>query len=163
MSLSLDHVGGPDAELPKVTDEPCCMGAAVYGHQRCTCWREVYDQEQQPPIEGGERVVRDRCCGDCAFRMDSPERSGDTRYKHSSEDGVADLVHGRGTFMCHVGMRKIVALRHEVTGDEIPMQIDAYAPLIIDGVAYKADGTRAEVCAGQIAMRKGLNAGGGDG
>lgn len=138
--------------------EPCCMGSAVYGPGRCTCWRPVYDAEQQTP-QPGRALARAKCCGDCAFRMGSPERIGDSRMAHSSPGDLDDLVAGRGTFACHVGMRRVVAWTHP-SGVRIDAEPGCYEPPVVDGVAYRADGSPADVCAGLTAMRA-ARAGGG--
>ena len=132
-------------------DLPCCMGVAVYGPGRCTCWRPIYDQEQQT-ARPGPMPKRTKCCGDCAFRMGSPERSGDARMAHSDPDDLQEVVTGRSVFACHVGMRRVVAWQHP-SGARIDATSGDYDPLIIDGIAYQADGSPAFACAGQRAMR----------
>ncbi len=142
-----------DPTLPDAGQGQCCMGAAAMGPGRCTCWRPVHDLEQQPPRPGGPRT-RTECCGDCAFRPDSPERQGDQRYQHSDEGELSDLVRSEHSFVCHDGMRRKLALVHEPTGVRLPIDVDAYDPPVIDGVAYKADGSPADLCAGLAAQRK---------
>lgn len=149
LHTSRDH-GFPDVGNG---DAPCCMGSAVYGPGRCTCWAPVYDLEQQEP-RPGQMQPRTKCCGDCAFRMGSPERSGDSRMAHSSPGELEQLVGGSGTFACHVGMRRVIAWRHP-SGAQIEAESGCYAPPILAGVAYRADGRPADVCAGLTAMRAG--------
>lgn len=128
-------------------DAPCCMGAAVYGPGRCTCWVPVYDQEQQQP-KPGPMVPRTKCCHDCAFRMGSPERRDDPKTARDLDD----VVGGRSTFACHVGMRRAVAYVHP-SGARVDAGPGDYRPLVVDGVAFRADGSPASACAGQRAMR----------
>lgn len=122
---------------------PCCMGSAMYGPERCTCWVPEYDAPQAKPQEGPS-PVRKRMCADCAFRPDSPERNGDERYAHSDEDGLVDVV--AGTFACHQGMRRLVRFRHP-NGHVQELDVDAYAPPIV-AAPTMADGRPAELCAG---------------
>lgn len=161
MSLTL-HGAGPD--FPEVGDGTCCMGAAVYGPNRCTCWVPVFDLEQADIDQDAVRAlaagvapnIRERMCPDCAYRPNSPEKSGDGTYV-----GDADTLEGlalRGErFWCHQGVRKPVAWRHP-SGAEIPGHDGGYEPPIINNVPYRADGTPAELCAGWDARRRALAA-----
>lgn len=141
--------------LEAITGGWCCMGAAEYGFDRCTCWEPVYDLEQsttpRPDIEPGP-ATRSEMCVDCAFRPDSPERSGDERYDHADGD-LSDLTH----FWCHQGIRKPIAWRHPA-GITVTCDVDAYDPpvRIIDGepVPLKADSTPADRCAGFAAYAR---------
>lgn len=146
----------PDLDLPD-TGELCCYGVAVYGPSRCTCWEAIHDLEQQQPKLELQPAERTTMCADCAFRPDSPESNAQPNYQHSGE-GEPDLGLCRG-FVCHQGMRRIVARRHP-SGVEIPTKTDGcYDPPIVDGVAFRADGTPADVCAGWLAFRcKGVSA-----
>lgn len=138
------HVAYDDPTLADQPDTGCCYGSAIYGPGRCTCWEPVHDAEQQDPVPA-EPTTRDRMCDDCAFRADSPERTGDDRYEHAGDtDSLLD--EGR-TFWCHQGMRRKIARRHP-DGREIPVDVDAYHPAIVGGVAFKADGSPADRCAG---------------
>lgn len=128
----------------------CCYGAAIFGPGRCTCWEPVYDIDQEEPHEG-PLGLRDRMCHDCAFRQDSPERSGDGRYAHSGE--VDGLARGGGLFVCHQGMRRKVAIVHP-SGARVEIGIDAYAPGGADIHPCKSDGSPADVCAGYWAARR---------
>lgn len=116
-------------------------------------WEPVYDLPQARPQPAGHPVgVQDRMCGDCAFRPDSPEKSGDEKYAGSS--GELDEWVGNGhPFWCHQGMRRPVAFRNRESGLEIPASPDSYDPPIIDAVPYKADGTPADLCFGWTARR----------
>lgn len=136
--------------------QTCCIGAAVYGPDRCTCWRPIYDlADQADPRTDLQAEQRAQMCGDCAYRPDSPERQGDPRAAHSAE-GELDTVAMRHRFSCHQGMRRIIAWRHDKLGITIDADLDAYDPPIIDGVAYQADGTPGLLCAGWAARRRQL-------
>jgi hypothetical protein len=138
-------------DLPETGDVPCCYGVAVYGARRCTCWVEEYSVEQSPP-QDGPAAVRATMCDDCAFRCTSPERLGDERYEHSEEGEALGLAYQETPFVCHQGMRKLVRLRHP-SGAVVEVGVDAYDPPTGPGVAWKADGTPADVCAGYAAAR----------
>ena len=45
-------------DLPDAGEGGCCMGAAVYGPNRCTWWEPFYDLEQGP-LKPGEMGMRD--------------------------------------------------------------------------------------------------------
>lgn len=122
----------------------CCLGAVEGGPGSCTCWEPEYDLDQAP-IRPGQPTARTKMCDDCAFRPDSPERTGDDRYTHVGED-LAALPN----FHCHQGLRRPVRWRHPL-GIVIEADTDGYAPPIRDGVPYKADGTPADMCAGWAA------------
>jgi hypothetical protein len=135
----------------------CCIGAAVYGIGRCTCWEPVFDLAQQPLLNGGaapapeDIAVRAKCCADCAYRNDSAER-GDL-------DGTAELLdvaHSeRREFWCHQGVARVVALRHP-DGRELPAGEGDYRPPVGPAerpIVWKADGTPGERCAGWAAHR----------
>lgn len=127
-------------------ESPCCMGSATRGPGGCTCWEREYDQPQQPARSGPMRI-RDRMCADCAFRPDSPERRGDERYDNSDEDGLERVV--SGAFVCHVGLRRLVRMRHP-SGHVVEAMPGAYEPPF---PVRKADGSPAELCAGWAAAR----------
>lgn len=141
-----------DHNLPDAGEGMCCYGSAVYGAGGCTCWDPVHDVEQQPPRLDLAPADRSTMCGDCAFRPDSPERSGDARYQHSGEGDLDDLVYSRDGFACHVGMRRVVALVHP-SGARVEKGGHDYDPPVVRGVAFKADGSPAERCAGLRAAR----------
>lgn len=144
--VSID--AGPDDRDDFEDDEvPCCMASAMRGPRACTCWREVHDLEQAEAVPG-EPCARAKCCADCAYLPGSPER----------EDGygpdLAELaLDARGRFACHQGMRRVVAFRHP-DGREIEAGPGDYAPTVVGNVAYKADGTPADLCAGWAAHRR---------
>ena len=142
----------------------CCTGAAVYGPSRCTCWEPVYDLDQTEPDETAVRLLaggiepstRRQMCHDCAYRPDSPERSGDDTYQ-GDEDFLADLAVTGDRFWCHQGTRRPVKWVHP-SGAEHPGHPGGYAPPIVNSVPYKADGTPSELCAGWAARRRALEA-----
>lgn len=139
------HVSSVSELLAGQPNRGCCIGDAVYGSGRCTCWESVYDAEQADPIESVLKV-RSEMCADCAFRPDSPERSGDVRYRNS--DGLSDLLESGRTFACHQGMRRRVALVHP-DGSRISLEhLGSYAPAVSEGWAFRADGSPADICAG---------------
>lgn len=142
-------------ELPDAGQGACCMGAAVYGPNGCTCWVRVHDLDQAPPDTSIAPTSRPTMCGDCAFRPDSPERTGAENAAHDADD-LDILVQGDAQFWCHQGMRLVTAQRHpsgavkeQPAGERL-----AYDPPIVDGVPYKADGTPGDLCAGQAAHRR---------
>lgn len=139
----------PAIELPD-TGGGCCFGEVNGGPQHCTCWEPVYDLEQQEP-QTGPMGLRDRMCGDCAYRKDSPERRGEDGYKGDA-DSLEEMVRAGEPFACHQGIRKPVKYRHP-SGAEIAGHPAAYDPPVVEGVPYKADGTPADLCAGWAARR----------
>jgi hypothetical protein len=143
-------------DLPDAGEGACCIGAAVLGPDRCTCWEPVYDLDQQPPRTELRDDVRDSMCADCAYRPDSPERTGDPQAAGDWES-LQVLAAGGNPFWCHAGMRRPVAFRHP-SGVEIGGSDLDYAPPIVNGVPYRADGTPGDVCAGWEAMHRGLEA-----
>ena len=134
----------------------CCMGSAVYGPDRCTCWEEVLDTTtpQAPPQRDVATPTRSGMCGDCAFRPGSPERGGDENAAYDADD-LADVVTS-AAFYCHDGMARVDHLRHEGTGITVrlPGQNLAYRPLRADGRLYRRDGAPAALCAGWAAHRR---------
>jgi hypothetical protein len=143
----------PPAERGITEYGTCCMGAAMFGRNRCTCWEPIYDLEQQPLADGGappaEIPTRAKCCHDCAYRNGSPEREdGDT-------DWLLEIAAsgGQREFWCHQGMRRVVAFQHP-DGRILPAGEGDYRPPVGPEhrpVAWKADGTIAERCAGWAA------------
>lgn len=142
----------------------CCIGATVYGPERCTCWVPVYDLEQAEPVVG-PAGFRDEMCADCAYRPRSPERRGDPDHL-GTEEGLMALAAAGEPFFCHQGIRRAVRWEHrpeeatavqcaevlEAAGDlrvgSVPGKPQQYLPPIIEGVPYRADGTPAQLCAG---------------
>jgi len=143
----------PALELPDAGEGACCIGAAVYGPDRCTCWTEEHDLEQQPPQADLLPLppVPVRMCADCAFRPNSPERTGVAGYQGDA-DSLDALVASGEPFWCHQGMRKVARLRHP-SGAVIDGHPAAYDPPIVGSVPYKADGTPGNVCAGWLLRR----------
>lgn len=158
MTVCTDH----DKDFPDAGNGTCCIGAAVYGPHRCTCWEPVFDLEQAPVDKtavqwlgaGVTPVTRTRMCGDCAYRPNSPEKSGDETYAGDPDflEGIA--VNGE-RFWCHQGLRKPIAWRHP-SGVEIPAHPGGYDPPKVNGVPYRADGSPGELCAGWDARRRAL-------
>lgn len=146
------HVNRPTTPAPAPEGEeeplePCCMGVAVYGPERCTCWEPVFDVEQAEADTSIEVVTCEKCCDDCAFRNGSPERT-----EEMGEDELMDIV-ASGTFFCHKGMRRVVGWRHP-DGRYREAARDDYKPLIVGGVAYQIDGKPAKRCAGWAAHKR---------
>lgn len=157
----LIHVAAPTG--PRLPSElgsmswGCCDGAAYRGLDFCTCWEPVYDLEQADPIPGVP-ATREKCCFDCAYLQRSPER------EQGYDDELVDITRD-ARFFCHQGMRRVVGWRHpgfeEI--DEfrsffpdglIPAGDGDYRPPIVGGVAYRADGTTADLCGGWAAHRR---------
>ena len=146
-------VGRP--ELPD-TGVPCCTGSAVYGPHRCTCWEPVYDRGQMVPDESLPAVIGRECCKDCAFLLDSPERTGADGYDHNSAEDLERIAWSDSEiFYCHHGMRRVLKWVHP-SGQEIEAHPGEYAPAIVGNQAYRADGTPAAVCAGLLYERRRL-------
>jgi hypothetical protein len=144
--------GGPlyNVEVPDAGEGACCMGAAFYGPERCTCWKPIYDRRQRRVLRSGPPVVRPKACGDCAFRPDSPERAGASGYQNNDPDELAAIAHGERPFFCHQGIRHALKLRHP-NGVEVAAHAANYDPPIVGQVPYKANGLPADICAGWAA------------
>lgn len=128
----------------------CCYGEVLDGPSSCTCWVPTFDLWQADPIIRGRPETRASCCVDCAYRNGSPEREGD------EEDWLLELAgEAAKLFVCHQGIRRVVAFRHP-DGREAPAGYGDYRPPIVDGLAYRADGTLADICAGFAAHRSAL-------
>lgn len=140
----------PDFPAVGNDEVPCCMGSAVYGHERCTCWTPVYTTNRIPEPQSGPSEQRKRMCGDCAFRKGSPERSGDPEYAHSDE-GELDALVGEA-FFCHRGMRQL--LRCEHPSGAVLKVVGHYESL--NYRPCKQDGSPAEYCAGWARARRKL-------
>lgn len=140
----------PAVELPDAGEGACCAGAAMFGPQRCTCWEPVFNLEQQEPGPGF-MSARSEMCIDCAFRAGSPERRGEDGYAGDAESLDAMVAAG-SPFACRQGMRKPLRYRHP-SGAEVAAHPAAYEPPVIEGVAYKADGTPADLCGGWTLRR----------
>lgn len=154
------HLGLYAADLPDMG--PCCAGSAMFGPDRCTCWREVYDLDQQPPrtdllallAAGIQPNTRPMMCADCAYRPGSPEKVGADGYAGDAEFLESIAASGE-RFWCHQGIRRPIKLVHP-SGAEIPAHAGAYDPPKHAGIPLRADGTPAELCAGWAARRRAL-------
>lgn len=126
----------------------CCYGDAIYGPERCTCWKPVFDVDQADPVPPGgpeDICIRSRMCGDCAYRPGSPERSEEflaERLLSMPEEGKA--------FYCHDGMRRPVRWEHP-DGRAIDGSPDDWQPAIVNGIPYRANGKPGLLCAGWAA------------
>lgn len=161
----------PDSGWPTPPAEPCCGGMAFAdpGDEwaECECFVPIYangDEGQAPPdpehirmlAAGIQPVTRTAMCIDCAYRPDSPEKSGDPRYSGDA-DFLEELAATGKRFWCHQGLLHPIAFRHP-SGLEIPASPGMYPAPIVDGVPYKTDGTSADLCAGWDARRRALAA-----
>jgi hypothetical protein len=155
------HVSGPtitlsDERLAEFETDPemaiCCMGAAVYGPDRCTCWEPVYSDQRLEP-QPGDMIPRESPCVDGAYRHDSAEFQDEDGREHLEE-----LTEGSGVFVCHQGMPYVKEWRHP-SGRVIPMTVDevgsihTWEPIRKNGVHYKANGEPANLCAGWFTRR----------
>lgn len=144
---------GYDPLLPDAGGGVCCMGSVVYGPGRCTCWEEVVEPKQQPEQPGPSTERPGGMCASCAYRGDSPERTGQQGAAHDADD-LADLAAGDLPFYCHEGMPLVVQMRHPSGAVYTPPPL-AYRPAMgANGAPLKADGTPAHVCAGWAACRR---------
>lgn len=143
-----------DVRLPD-TGGACCWGAAASGPDRCTCWTPVFDRDQAEPVPAIPEV-RDRMCGDCAYRPGSPEKVGDPEHEGDAET-LEHLAASGTPFWCHDGMRRPVVLRHP-SGAEIPGHVAAYEPPRIGGIPFRADGRPGLLCAGWAARGRAIAA-----
>lgn len=132
--------------LPDAGKGECCMEAVLDGPQECTCWTAVYSPERQQEPKAGPSNVQPRPCSDCAFRSDSPERSGDDTYSGDWEE-LEDLAISGKPFYCHAGMRRKAQWAHP-SGAVVDGHPGDYAPPIVNGVPRKADGSPADLCGG---------------
>lgn len=130
---------------------PCCIAAAMDGPGYCTCWKPVFDVEQQPPRTDLTPGVQPKMCADCAYRPNSPERSGDPDAVADAE-GLRVLVDSGSPFWCHQGMRRPTHWVHP-SGATAPASALNYQPPIVGTTPYKADGTPGDLCGGWAALR----------
>lgn len=140
---------GADPDHPSVIG--CCMGAAVYGPSRCTCWEPVYDVDQadpRPPTCDDELQTRTTRCSDCAYLRSSKERADPL-----TAEELLELPLRGERFWCHDGMRRPVAYRHPALGD-VPASGDDWQPPTVAGVPFRTDGSPGLLCAGWAARRK---------
>jgi hypothetical protein len=142
-------------DLPDAGEGMCCDGSAAMGPDRCTCWASEWDQPQADRLQAGPCPSGSPAAADCAFRPGSPEQSGDSRYAYSSEGELDEVLLEDAPFICHQGMRRRLRLVHP-SGVEHDAGPGAYDPPQRPGMAWKADGSPAEVCAGWAARRAAL-------
>lgn len=151
---------------PEIGDSTCCMGAIHDGPSACTCWVPVFNAEQQPPDEetahllaaGIKPSVRPGgMCGNCAYRPDSPEKTGDPNY-HGDADQLEAWAANGDRFWCHDGLLTVTEWVHEPSGTRIPATTQTYTPPQRDGVPYRTDGNAGYLCAGWDARRRALEA-----
>lgn len=135
---------------PGQDENPCCMGAALDGPGGCTCWRPVYDLEQQP-LNLGVPEVRASMCEDCAYRPNSPERTGNPDTTGDPEK-LQRLVDDGVPFWCHVGIRRPIRWEHPSGATFAGSEFD-YSPPAVGSTPFKADGTPADICGGWAAKR----------
>lgn len=138
----------PDQDTWPPEARGCCIGSAVYGAGRCTCWTPVFELEQadpQPPECPDDLTAQPRMCGDCAFRKGSPERA--VTY---SEEMLFALAASKTPFWCHQEMRRPARWVHPQLGS-VPGSDDDWQPPTVDGIPYRADGRPGLLCAGWIA------------
>lgn len=124
---------------------PCCYGSAEDGLRGCICWEPIYDSEQASKQEGPMELAA-KCCHDCAYRQGSPERE-----RGESEHLERVAANERQVFLCHQGVRRLVAWRHPIIGD-LPAGPGDYRPPNGDGRIWRADGTPGVLCAGWGAL-----------
>lgn len=138
------------------TGELCCMGVAVNGPGGCTCWEPVYDIDIQVPHDGTMPVEATSMCHDCAYRKNSPERTGAVGYAGDEEELEHIVLTGK-KFYCHQGVRKVTHYRHP-SGMVIEAHPADYAWKIVkqngEEFPIKADGSPVEICGGWCKMRK---------
>lgn len=134
-------------DWPDAGDGGCCMGAVMRGPAGCTCWVPVYDREQEPPRPGPVEI-RPTPCADCAFRVDSPERTGTGGAQ--TQGDLDEIVANGERFFCHDGMRLALGYAHP-SGMSITPEEGDYSPAIEGGIVFRADGRPALLCAGWAA------------
>lgn len=152
-ALTVESIANAIATAVMLSNGACCHGLIEDGQLGCTCWTKLYDTEQAPPDFTDTPVPMPRGCGDCAYRPDSPERQGAT---HVAGDAtfLERIVESGETFWCHDGMRQAIALVHP-TGATIYLPPNvSYAPTIVDGIPYRADGRAGAICAGWATRRE---------
>ncbi|MFJ8818190.1 hypothetical protein [Amycolatopsis thermoflava] len=160
------EIPAPEGGWPDEPDTPCCEGMWLDGWAACTCWVPVFNHDHQaPPDEtaakllaaGLEPTVRPGgMCGDCAYRPDSPEKSGDENYRGDA-DFLERIAQDGERFWCHDGMLLVTEWRHP-SGLTVPGHPGAYIPPIEAAVPYRADGQPGYLCAGWAARRKAIEA-----
>lgn len=134
----------PDRD-PASVDIGCCMGSAIYGMERCTCWEPVYTDDQADPVlpvPDGSIQIRHARCGDCAFKRGSVERADPLM-----EEELVGLAVAGTPFWCHDGMIRPKFYRHPTLGD-VPASGDDWRPPQVAGVPFRRDGSPGLLCAG---------------
>lgn len=122
--------------MPEDQVVPCCSAAAHSGGDRCTCWVIELVRPQQP-IQEGPTNVRQRACGDCAYRRDSVERQ---RGEEPNPGG--------GMIFCHWDGPEVLRAVHPPSGHSIPFEPgEAYDPIVHRDRAWKGDGRPQDWCA----------------
>lgn len=128
----------------------CCFGATM-GPDKCTCWVPAFNFPQEPLQVNKTPSVRNQPCEDCAYSVDSPERNSDERV--TGDPALLKRIVANGEpFFCHVGMRRILHWVHQ-NGQTYAEGDCDYRPPIKEGIAYKADGTPADICSGWFKRR----------
>ena len=157
MSNIICGIDEPRPDFPDLKlDVPCCDSELYRGPGACTCWRPIYEGEQDT-VRAAETVVRpDGMCRDCAYRPGSPEKAGDPEHRGDADD-LEGLAQTGRPFYCHDGMRRIAKWVHP-SGAEVPGHPADYAPPMVGPVPYRTDGTPAYLCAGWDARRRALAA-----
>lgn len=108
----MSHICGASLAVPDYWPNPekwfgelfCCWGVVNGDYRDCSCWEPIFDLEQKPVVEAPAdcRTVQ---CGDCAYRVDSPERQGDESVV--GDDYELDRIVRTGDpFWCHQGIRR---------------------------------------------------------
>lgn len=138
--MTLCTMTGPPDPPESDHDIPCCLGEAVWGPERCTCWEPEYDVAQAAPELDGVVKARPARCRDCAYLPGSPEQDNTVRLPGYGPNST-------GVFWCHQGMRRVVAWVHP-DGRRVTVDEDDYDPPFHGGVPYRADGAKADICAG---------------
>lgn len=128
----------------------CCWGEVLGGQERCSCWTPVYAAEQaapRPPADPADIGVMDAQCGDCAFRRDSPERSGPVGV--ISEPALLELPVTGAPFWCHHGMRRPAYWIHP-DGRRVDGSPHDWHPPAVNGIPYQTDGAPGLLCHGWV-------------
>jgi len=148
------HIATQCVAATLASDGACCPGVAT-SVLDCTCWEQVYDVDQVPLVDLPGTVIPEvmpRGCHDCAYRADSPERSGAPEVSGDAKF-LQRIVEAGEPFWCHDGMRQVIALTHPTGARiELPREV-AYAPPIRNAVPHRANGQPGALCAGWSARR----------
>lgn len=126
----------------------CCLSAAE-AHtpedavRDCTCWTPIHDLEQTTGIHGPADARPDQC-HDCAY-LATTATDPDAYPEQRERDLLFELGPDQ-PFICHQGMRRTIGWRHPA-GHVIDAPRGAYDPPERGSLAWKADGTPADLCA----------------